>query len=299
MPLLMLLLACDGSAPPAEPAPSPAPVPTPAPAPQAAPDKASLLAAGLCSDDGTIQEMQAVTLSDGRKLLELTCAMYAYQGTFSYAWADSGEPVRDQDGNILSLLGWPGLDTETGALAWLSKARGVGDCGDYFVYQLEGDRFVQKEHRSRGCDNNADEVPPPDQWPLAGSGIGHCTGGEVAYFSCATSATKVLSLCGGSGSLQYRFGPVGAPELAHPANSAASAFTVGTKSYPQFQAETASVANGDVTYEIHEASGAGGPNAETNNFVGVYVFEGEELLASVSCSGDVTSDWAALQSASQ
>ena len=241
--------------------------------------------------------MSALQLADGRTILEVLCTMAAYQGVFEYRWQDGLAPVLAEDGQPLAPVGLPMLDVSTGRLVWLSKARGIGDCGDYFVYQLQGDRFALQEHRSRACENPDDYVPP-EQWALVGdAGTGHCSSSETVYFSCPTSRTKVLSLCGGGGRVQYRFGPVGAPELVYPEDSRPSAFTVREERYARSMADVAVFANGDVRYEVTDAiGGGGGPDAESNNFQGVYVFRGDELLASVNCTAAPTRDWAALRS---
>lgn len=303
--LLFLLTACDGGDTPTttpsvtpDPAPAPAPAPAPKPTPVAMPSKGALLKAGLCSDDGTIQEMQVVSLSDGRSLIEVTCAMYAYQGTFSYAWPD-GRPVVDQDGDPIQLLGFPGLDAETGVLSWLSKARGPGDCGDWYRYTLEQDRFVLQEHRSRSCDAETDPetFPPPHLWPLQGPyKEGLCANGETVYFSCPVSASKVLSVCGSSGEVQYRFGPPGAPELSYPHDGSTGPFGLSEVRTVRSVATVLTVTSNDIRYEVTDAiGGGGGPDAAANNFQGVYVYQGDKQLAAIRCNTEPTTDWSALQ----
>ena len=296
---LLALLACDRTPVPAA---ATAPAPEPAPPELAAPDApagdaahAALLAAGVCGGEGQISDTREIPLPDGRVLLEVLCAMYAYQGAYGYAWASSGEPVRDQDGAVLDLVGLPFLEPD-GTLVWLEKARGPGDCGAYHRYLLEGDRFVRKEHRVRPCSDAVEEedVPTPDTWPLVfpAPSATHCDAAETIHFSCSTSGSKVLSLCGGPGRLQYRFGPVGAPELEHPPDSRIEAFTVEHRSYPRFEADVATFTTGGFTYAVTEASGGGGgPDAESNNFAGVYVLQGDDVVASVPCTGPVSSRW--------
>lgn len=305
---LLFMLACDGGSPPEEAPPSPPPAPEQPPEPERPPepeqpvgavtvDHGALLSAGACREDGQIERVSTSQLPDGRTILEVLCFMAAYQGAFEYRWQDGLAPVLAEDGQPIAPVGLPTLDVSTGRLTWLSKARGLGDCGDYFVYQLRGERFALLEHRSRPCDN-PDDYTPPEQWALVGSaGTGHCTGAETAYFSCPTSPTKVLSLCGGAGQVQYRFGPVGTPELVFPEDSSPSAFTVREERYARSMADVATFTNGDVRYEVTDAiGGGGGPDAEANNFQGVYVFRGDELLASVNCTSEPIRNWAALRS---
>lgn len=53
---------------------------------------------------------------------------------------------------------------------------------------------------------------------------GHCTPDEVVVFSCTVRGGKIASLCASTdlsetaGTLTYRFGPRGKPELVHPAS---------------------------------------------------------------------------------
>jgi hypothetical protein len=227
--------------------------------------------------------------------------MAAYQGSYEYFWQDGLRPVLKEDGQPLLVVGLPELDTASGTLTWLSKARGIGDCGDYFVYLLEGDRFQLQEHRSRGCESPEDDVPPTE-WSLVGGGdaasAGHCTAAESVYFSCPTSGTKVLSLCGSADRVQYRFGPLGAPELSFPADSSPRAFTVGEERYVRSMANVAAFTSGGVRYEVTDAiGGGGGSDAAANNFQGVYVFEGDQQLAAISCVTEPTRDWGALRAA--
>ena len=120
-------------------------------------------------------------------MLQVQCAMFAYQGKTAFAWVESGQPVRDQDGEILHLIGLPELAPD-GTLTNVERARGAGGCGSYVRYALEGERFILQEHRSRKCDADAD-APPPEQWPLVGeaSRTSHCTADETIHFSCSTS----------------------------------------------------------------------------------------------------------------
>ena len=296
--LLTLLLSCDGAEPATTPTPTPA-LPEPAAgAVETSIDTAALLAAGLCQEFGEIIHTEPHRLTDGRVLIEANCMMAAYQGVFEYAWADGNRPVSDQNGQLLSVVGLPTFETDSGTLRWLSKARGVGDCGDHYIYAVQGDQLQQREHRSRDCDDDVEvkDIPPPEAWPLV-EATGHCVAGEAVYFSCPTSSTKALSLCGGGGTVQYRFGPPGDPELVFPDDSSPAAFTVRTESYARAIATIASFTNGDINYQVTDSSGSGGIDAESNNFQGVTVFQGDKLLATVSCQGLPQTSWEALKAA--
>lgn len=292
--VLLPLFACSDD--PTLPAPGAAELPTGAATAEPEPPlHTALLKAGACAEDGTISHTEAVPLADGREVLLVQCAMFAYQGTYGLAWAHNNQPMSDQDGHVLSIVGLPQL-TADGTLTWTSKDRGAGDCGHHYRYALTGDRFVQKEHRYRPCAEAQTEVPPPNQWPLASDTreTGHCTAAETAHFSCATSANKVLSLCGSPGMLQYRFGPVNAPELRTPSNSQPAAFTIERRARPQPEAIVAAITESGVTYQITESIGAGRSAAEDQGFVGVLVLQGGELLTSIPCTGVAFSQWGPL-----
>ena len=72
----------------------------------------ALLAAGLCPGEDTIQGIQTTMLTTDA-LLQVQCATFAYQGKTAFAWVESGQPVRDQDGEILHLIGLPVSSRQT------------------------------------------------------------------------------------------------------------------------------------------------------------------------------------------
>lgn len=126
-------------------------------------------------------------------------------------------------------------------------------------------------------------VTPPS------AATGHCAAGEQVWFDCPITGGKRVSLCGGPGAAdaQYRFGAVGSPELVFPAAATGgkAAFKVEERTHIRSQGTVAVFENEGHRYEVSSyAGGGGGADAESNNFQGVYVFKGDELLATVSCS---------------
>ena len=77
------------------------------------------------------------------------------------------------------------------------------------------------------------------------------------HFSCSTSSTKVLSLCGSTDRLQHCLAPR-RPGFRFPADSRLEAFTIEHRSYPRFEAHVVSFLADEVTFEVTEASGPGG-----------------------------------------
>lgn len=135
--------------------------------------------------------------------------------------------------------------------------------------------------------------PAPD--PAPATGTGHCAADERAYFDCPVQGGKHLSLCGGPGpaDAQYRFGPVGSPELAFPADKAGgrAAFTVEARTHVRSSGQVASFTNEGVTYEVTAMSGGGccsPEEAAANNFQGVYVMKDGDIQATVNCAAEPT-----------
>jgi len=132
------------------------------------PTKEAFLGAGFCAEDGELANVQQIPLPDGRVIYELNCVMAAYQGGYEYAWADL-KPVLNQSDAPMTLVGLPYRDKGVIELKWTEKARGVGDCGDWFWYTFSGDRFRFREHRHRACDDSVEITPEMlegSQWPL-------------------------------------------------------------------------------------------------------------------------------------
>ena len=134
---------------------------------------AAVAAAGACAEDDVDAPsgIRALAAPDGA-LYEVECEMWAYQGPHEY-WSRDGSGgwvgVEGPSGTVTRAIGIPGFDPDTGRLSWLQRARGLGDCGEWWILQLEGSgserRFSLVEHRARECDD-APDPPPPQQWPL-------------------------------------------------------------------------------------------------------------------------------------
>jgi hypothetical protein len=130
--------------------------------------------------------------------------------------------------------------------------------------------------------------------PLAGAAetvASHCSAHEQTLFNCGTGSKTVsvcatLDLSAAAGSVQYRFGPVGAPELVYPpaagwraqTRGAVLTFAGGGGAYLAFT-------NGPYRYVVYTAIGRGwGEKA------GVAVEKSGKRMASLPCKGKETSE---------
>jgi hypothetical protein len=203
--IFSLLFACaHSSSPPATPetpeAPpketSPGNVRTDMPAPGAH-DKAllaSLLAKGACQGDaeamGDLPSLKRYATPDGRELLEITCAFFAYQGMYDYWLGPDEAPTHT---SILA-LGIPAFDEQTGTLNWLEKFRGPSDCGIAHTAQLTETDLVTTAERRRECDVPGD-ILPPEEWTLTGPAsqlegtLTDLQNGDHACYAVLTSAS--------------------------------------------------------------------------------------------------------------
>lgn len=138
--------------------------------------------------------------------------------------------------------------------------------------------------------------PPASAGPVAGT---HCVAGERVAFSCATRDDKVLSVCAGpaADALQYRFGPVGSPELVYPPEPSAQAFTLGEVQYMHAEGSVLRFENNGVKYEVTSLVGGGGSPEQgaSNNFQGVYVYTARGKVVGVGCAGAVDDQLPALR----
>lgn len=116
-------------------------------------------------------------------------------------------------------------------------------------------------------------------------GRGHCGTDEIVLFHCAVEGDKQLSLCGSAtlATVQYRFGPVGAPELVYPDDGARSSLTYGHEAWARGEEYSVAFTRGEHTYRIVDASGSG-IDGEANNYQGVKVLSGDEEIAFVACT---------------
>lgn len=187
IPLFLALVAC-GNRPTTHPHEIPAPPsegPTPSPMPAA--DAASthdtpkitiighatpdtLRAAGACPDlEEGVQPAQVEKVeAGGRPLYVVTCETFAYQGTFELWRQQAGawKAVTDEDDKPVRGLGVP-VVTEDGAVSWLEKARGPGDCGEYHEMK-DGPRGMRVTlHTARACDapvGDGEDLGDPRTW---------------------------------------------------------------------------------------------------------------------------------------
>lgn len=121
----------------------------------------------------------------------------------------------------------------------------------------------------------------------------HCTALETVIFSCRTSATKVLSLCGPAVAIgndvtfQYRFGPLGKPEFIYPATivPASSVFQRGQLMYSGGGGVFVSFLSGPVRYVVFSRVLDQGREEDA----GVVVERAEHDPIKISCSKPVAS----------
>ncbi len=127
--------------------------------------------------------------------------------------------------------------------------------------------------------------------------VGHCADGERSMFHCEVANSKHISLCKGGDmkGIQYRFGPLGKPELVFPENpkKGRSAFTYAERNLARASERSISFTNNGVTYDLFEVTGG-----SDDSGAGVYVTEGEKVLTTFSCQGQTwTEDFDGLQKA--
>lgn len=117
----------------------------------------------------------------------------------------------------------------------------------------------------------------------------HCA--DATRFSCAVAGGKTLALCEEEGSLVYRFGAIGSIEKEYPGEGVSPSWKYEEPTTVSASGNSVSFAGESHSFEVVEMAGAGGANAEANNFVGVIVSKGDEVVSTISCVGPVESDW--------
>jgi Protein of unknown function (DUF1176) len=123
--------------------------------------------------------MQVMAANGNRRLVAIECYPGAYQGNaLLYLASPSSKPVGplrlkvyEDPGNghvklrtATTILGVLDFTRSSGTLTILDKFRGLGDCGVFSTYRLEGSRLVLTEARAKtACDGK----PPlsPGRWP--------------------------------------------------------------------------------------------------------------------------------------
>ena len=137
--------------------------------------------------------------------------------------------------------------------------------------------------------------------PSQEGNAGHCHPDEDVFFSCLVEGGAV-SVCGGSGELQYRSGPVGRPDIMLPDDSDPAAFQLEVRDYPQSTAQVLSISRGGRSYEVHdEVDGGGGdmgpnPAGADASWQGVLVtVDGSSASEKVVCLSPAAVDWDGLQ----
>jgi hypothetical protein len=109
-----------------------------------------------------------------------------------------------------------------------------------------------------------------------------CSGKEKVVFSCSIGK-KVVSVCeaeGASGRVQYRFGPLGAPELVWPENPASrQGVTAGSLMYSGGGGAYIRFAKSGTRYVVYSGEGQGWSKE------GVAVEQGSKITANLPCKG--------------
>lgn len=128
-------------------------------------------------------------------------------------------------------------------------------------------------------------------------GLGHCATDEIVLFDCGVEGDQQLSLCGSSSlaTVQYRFGPKGAPELVYPGDGARTALSHGYEAWARGEEHSVSFTRGEHTYRIVDASGSG-IDGEANNYQGVKVLQGDEEIVFLGCTTAATTELMRIES---
>lgn len=123
--------------------------------------------------------MKFFELAPKKYLVEVQCNLFAYQAGFIYLFYDESvspptarlltfksfyrdnKQVKTQEEALVA--GLPEFSPRTGELSVWTKGRGLGDCGAWAVYRIEGGRAVLQEFRAKDdCDG---KYVDPKQYP--------------------------------------------------------------------------------------------------------------------------------------
>lgn len=128
---------------------------------------------------------------------------------------------------------------------------------------------------------------------LAAEPPSHCPAPQQTIFSCPARGGKVISVClgpnaGSASYLQYKFGPLGAPELVYPKSPLGfSSFRQSHQTLINGESHALVFANEGVQYEVWSTDGPQGGG-------GVNVRKDGKFLATVSCTGEYVERWSEL-----
>lgn len=126
----------------------------------------------LCNNDSFLiseENTNIYELNTTEYLVEIFCFVGAYQGSYQFLFYDANQAQHQvsslnftifeeragslQIGETSLLTGYPEFDIEMKRLTVDRKARGLGDCGSYGIYQWQDDGFILEEYRYKGeCD---------------------------------------------------------------------------------------------------------------------------------------------------
>ncbi|TVQ92506.1 MAG: hypothetical protein EA397_06770 [Deltaproteobacteria bacterium] len=169
-------------------------------------------------------------------------------------------------------------------------------CGNVEVSELD-------EGPGAGATDLLDQAQEPsDPKPQASGWTETCGSDSPTVFTCGVPGGKEIAVCGSLDDdtpwMRYRFGTPVEPDLLFPEDPEGSLnkFTVEQRSYVRSQGDVLRFDHDGKTYEIAEmAGGGGGPDAAENNFMGLRILQGDDVVSSVACEGEPISDWSTVR----
>lgn len=129
----------------------------------------------------------------------------------------------------------------------------------------------------------------------------NCGSMETILFNCMADSPNEIVVCGSNIDdpwLRFRYGIFSAPQILHPDSpeGVMAQFRLEERSHVRSQGTALVFERDGLTYELVEmAGGGGGPDAQANNFVGVYVRKGDETVREIACTSPGSSDWNAIR----
>ncbi len=131
----------------------------------------------------------------------------------------------------------------------------------------------------------------------AGAAENHCSSQEQVIFSCSIlKSSKVVSICASKkltkseGTLVYRFGPLGKPDLEFPSEAKGSPNKFRLAHYFRYQVDRPELSfdNGEFTYTVFDYYD-GTENPPYARGVRVSPLDGKGKEVELRCSGKITS----------
>jgi hypothetical protein len=110
----------------------------------------------------------------------------------------------------------------------------------------------------------------------------HCVDGEAVVFSCAIEG-KIVSVCVGPTTVDYRFGPLGAPELQIASTGADGAAHVSDLSSAGGRQSAVRFSSGGYEYVVHAMEAGQHTDVPGQTFAGVTVLQGDATVSDSDC----------------